>query len=167
MMRRLALVCGGIASLSLLAAFWSMGHWVFTLVIVLVEFFWWLGWHRKLNFISYVYLVVNLGLCVLGAWVELSRWWLLAAAVTTLAAWDLDRFDHWQRHIDRVEMKASLIRRHLLRLLLVCATGLILGGAALVVRVQLDFAWILILGLLTVVGLSQIYNLIKREVERR
>ena len=167
MIQKLFLASVGFTSLALVLAFGLMGHWLIALVILLAELLWWFGWRRKLAFISYVYLFINLGFCVLGTWIELQHFWLLAAVIATLTAWDLDRFDQWLNHIGRVDMKAELNKRHLLRLLLVDSLGLVTGGAALVVRVQLDFVWILILALLTVIGLSQFYNLIKREIEKR
>ncbi len=166
MIEKLLVLCIGIATICLASAFGLSGHWLFALIIALLGIFWWFGWYRKLLGVSWLYLVANSLFCVLGVWININPIWLVFGLLTSLSAWDLDRFDQRLKQIDRIALERVVIRKHLLRLGAVNVVGLVIGSAALLVRINLDLGWILILGLITVLGLSQIYNLFKQAISK-
>jgi hypothetical protein len=90
-----------------------------------------------------------------GAWVGLPAVGMLAALVLALAAWDLDRLAARLRSADFTHREATLVRSHLLWLSGACGLGLLVGGAATAVRLELGFWWTLLLALLAAGGLRQ------------
>ena len=62
---------------------------------------------------------------------------LLAATIAGLSAWDLGHFR--ERLSGAVDVEHGLIQRHLAALLFVCVLGLLVGGSALLVEVNLSF----------------------------
>ena len=167
MIQKLFLLCVGIATIALVLPYALAGHWLFALIIALGGLFWWYGWSHKLPGISTLYLLGVTAFCVLGVWINLVPFYFLASLLAALTAWDLDRFDQRLNKVDRVELKQVVVRKHLIRLLFVVVLGLLVGGAALLLRFNLTFGWVLILGLVTVLGLSQVYNLFKREINKQ
>jgi hypothetical protein len=95
------------------------------------------------------------GLAAWGAWNGLSHWLALAAVLLALAAWDMGRFTLRMSRVPDPIAAARLERTHLGRLGLALFGGLLLGGLALLVRVQLDFGWALVIAAAAVIALSQ------------
>lgn len=97
-----------------------------------------------------------------GAWMELYRWLLLIGLIAALSAWDLDAFARRLSSVDAVEQEQALKRRHLQRLLVVDALGLLLGVSALTVQIRLSFGLALVLALIALVGLSRALGFLGR-----
>jgi hypothetical protein len=89
-----------------------------------------------------------------GAWQGLPAAWMLAGVVAALAAWDLDHFDQRLRGAGLIPRRAELLRAHLRQLALAAGAGLLLGGIALGVRLELTFGWVVLIGALAIVGVS-------------
>lgn len=90
----------------------------------------------------------------IGAWLG-APLWALVGLVSALSGWDLERFARQLGWAGRVQELPRHIRRHLLRLAALDALALVLGWAALNVRVDLNFGAALALALLAVLGLAQ------------
>jgi hypothetical protein len=90
---------------------------------------------------------------------------MLSGVVAALAVWDLHDFLQRLRSVDWVDAQAErrreLEQSHLQRLLLVSSLGLFLTVIALGFRVRLGFGAALLLGLLTVVGLSRAITVLR------
>ena len=167
MIQKLHYASIGAATLALLLPFVLAGHWLFSLAIALGGLFWWYGSTRRFPGLSSVFLVAVAAFCVLGVWIDLPALYFLAAMLAGLTAWDLDRFAQRLDGVDRVEAEPVVVRKHLLRLGLVDGLGLIVGGAALLLRTTLSFGWVLLLALVTVIGLTQVYNRFKKEINKQ
>ncbi len=115
------------------------------------------GWVASVGLIFFVIAAAR------GIFMDISTGWLLLSVVATLAAWDLDYFVRRFRHVGRVEKPHDLEQRHLKRLMSVAALGLLLGGVAIVVKVQLNFGWILFWGIVLILGMSRLIGLLNRE----
>jgi hypothetical protein len=83
--------------------------------------------------------------------------------IAALSAWDLDHLTQRVKNASQVGERHDLEQRHLWRLLIVDGLGLLLAEAALHIRVRLDFGLALLLGLLSIVGLSQALRFLRRE----
>lgn len=97
-----------------------------------------------------------------GAWLELQGWLLLIGLIAALSVWDLDAFARRLSSVDAVDQEQALKRRHLERLLIVDALGLLLGISALTVQIRLSFGLALVLALIALVGLSRAVGFLER-----
>jgi len=88
---------------------------------------------------------------------------MLVGVVAALSAWDLDHFARRLRGVERVEMRLALEWHHLRRLISVDGLGLLLAGVALAVQYKFSFDAALVLGLVAVLGLSQMISYLRRE----
>lgn len=107
--------------------------------------------------------VLFVGAAAFGLGQDLPSGWMLLGLVAALSAWDLAHFAHLLDGAEGVEQRRLLERRHLRRLLIVDGLGLLLGGAALTVQIQLGFGLVLLLGLLALLGLSRAVRFLRRE----
>ena len=101
-------------------------------------------------------------MAAIGLWLDLTTGWMLLALVAALTAWDLDHLGRRLQSAGSEEQSRSLERRHLQRLLAVDAVGLLLAILALEIEFRLRLTVALLLGLLAVVGLSQVVGLLRR-----
>jgi hypothetical protein len=90
-----------------------------------------------------------------GFYLELQPAWLVGAALSALAAWDLEYFSRRLHKAGLVIDQAGLIKAHLLRLVWVGLLGLTLFGISNIIQFQFSFGLAVVLALLAVFGLSQ------------
>jgi len=133
--------------------------------VVVVGGLWLVGRRRGWGWTASVGLVALVGAAAFGLGRGLAPGWALLGTGAALAAWDLDAFARRLGDGGPMGDRAMLERRHLQRLLLVEALGLLLAGAALAVRVRIGFGGALLLGALAVLGLSQVMGFFRREGE--
>ncbi len=139
------------------------GLWTETALVVVVGFLWLLGRWRGWGWMASVGLTFFVGAAAVGLWLNVGPGWTLLGVVAALSAWDLDHFVHRLERVGRVEDARYLERRHLERLLIVDGLGLLLGAVALRVKVEFGFGVALLLGLMAVLGLSQVIGFLRRE----
>jgi len=89
---------------------------------------------------------------------------MLVGVVAALAAWDLGHFARRLRGAGVITHPAELTHAHLRRLATVVATGLLLGGIALGIRVELTFGWAMLTAALAIIGLSSLIRAGGKEV---
>ena len=156
------------AAIVLAAADLALGHglngsWGGVVVALVVGAFWLVGRRRRWGWVASVALVLLIGVAAVGQQGGAGGGWMLVGVVIALVAWDLDRFIWRVRAAGRVKEVDALERRHLWRLLLVAGAGLLLGTAALSVRIRLGFVVAFLLALLAMLGLSRVVGLLRRE----
>jgi hypothetical protein len=98
-----------------------------------------------------------------GLWLGIGQGWMVIGVVTALTAWDLDHFSRRLQAADGVVGARSLEKRHLLRLAAVAGLGLLLAAAALGLRTRLGVGAAILLGLLAILGLSQVVRYLRHE----
>jgi hypothetical protein len=103
-------------------------------------------------------LVCSSGACVLAGFSPALG---LAASLSALAAWDLDRFSRTVEGATAGEAVRRVERLHLLRLLAVCGTGGLAGLLSLLVRLRVGFAALLATGVLLAAGLTALVRLMR------
>jgi hypothetical protein len=99
---------------------------------------------------------------VYGAASGFSPFIMLTGIVAALATWDLDGLLQRFSQVKPQARQPGLERRHLQRLAVVAGAGLLLGSAALVIRVQLSFILAAGLVLVVIVGASQVVRYLRR-----
>ena len=163
MTARLLPITFGLATLVLAMGYAVGSEWTFSLILLAVGMLWWIGQQRHWNGLASVALVGFVVAAAAGLWVGLPAGWMLVGMVAALSAWDLDHFARRLRGVERVEMRPALEWRHLRRLFSVDSLGLLLAGTALVVQYKFSFDVALFLGLVAVLGLSQMMSYLRRE----
>lgn len=150
------------ATLILGLGFIFAAHWFGAALAVLLGLVWLIGQLRAAAWGPTFGLVSFVATAAWGVGQQVGPGWLLAGVVAALAAWDLDRFTQRVRQAGMVADEAALTRQHLRRLAPVLAIGLLAGGLALGVTIELSFALILFLGLLVIFGLSRAIGVLRR-----
>ena len=163
MTARLLPITIGLAAIVLAMGYAVGGAWTFSPILLATGVLWWIGQKRHWNGLASVALVGFVVAAALGLWVGLPAGWMLAGVVAALSAWDLDHFARRLRSVERVETRPALERLHLRRLVSVDSLGLLLSGTALVVQYKFSFDMALVLGLVAVLGLSQMVSYLRRE----
>jgi hypothetical protein len=143
------------------------GQWSLALVALAVGAGW-AGAHRLgRGWLSPLAFVVLVGCAVVGLWRNMPPAGLVAAVAAALAAWDLDGFAAKLARFEPHPDQSLLVKNHLGRLLAVTGLGIILGEAALGLRLALGLGWLAGLGLLAVFILLQAVRLLGRETEEQ
>ena len=164
-MRILTAIATGFAALTLAAVYAAAGLWVWTAAILLLGVLWltqsWRGqrWMSSLGLLSFT------AAALMGAFFNLSSFWLLTSLVAALAAWDLDHFGAGLDDAPDIRNEADLKRSHLGRLGIVSGLGWLLGVGALNVRFTFGFSVTVVLGFVLFVSLSGAIRHIRRERE--
>ena len=155
-MRSLTLVCAGLATCALAAGYTLQALWAGVGMVVVVGLLWLAGDWRGWDWAAELCLAGWVGLAAFGAWWGTISGWMLIGLVAALAAWDLRHFDIRLRNGGALPPPAELTRAHLRQLALVAAAGLLFGGIALGIQVELTFGWSLLAGALAVIGVSRL-----------
>jgi len=165
-MRIIFSISTSLAVLSLAVGYTLAGLWPGTIVIIglgllaLATNRWqWRGWLQMIT----VAVVSFTGAAVVGTWLGVSPGWLLVGLVAALAAGDVTHFGQRMRQAGQVEPESRLWRTYRQRLLIVAGLGLVLGGVALSLQFNLSFGWGMFLGLVTILGLSRVIGVLRRE----
>jgi|GEM_PF-1704401 len=98
-----------------------------------------------------------------GVGQKLPMWLMLIVGLLTLIAWDLGQFSSRMMAVTDAATVTRLERVHLSRLGLALVVSLLLGGAALLVHVPLDFGWALVLGMITMIALNRFVRGLARQ----
>ena len=163
MTARLLSITIGLAAIVLAIGYAVGGVWKISLILLAMGVLWWIGQKRHWNLFAPVALLGFVVAAAVGLWMGLPAGWMLVGVVAALSAWDLDHFARRLRSVERVEMRPALERLHLRRLVSVDGLGLLLAGMALGVQYKFSFDVALVLGLVAVVGLSQMVSYLRRE----
>lgn len=152
-----------IATLTLSISLASIGFYSGISVAVFVGIFWaisaWRNWGGG-NTMSLFFIILGVGIVALQN--ESMRLFLLLSAITALVAWDLTNFDILIRINQQIIARDELIRTHLLRLSSVVILGLTLPLIVFSLQFELQFWQAFLLGVILLVGLTQIFTQLKR-----
>lgn len=153
---RLSLVSIGAATLALALGYGASALWVAALLVVALGILWGIQQFRGQTGSSTAGLSVAVLAAAAGSWLGVGAGWLLVAVVAALSAWDLDQFEQHLRQAGQVQGRAEMERRHLLRLALVDALGILLGIVALHVPVRISFLAALLLAAVLSLGAGEL-----------
>jgi hypothetical protein len=155
-MDRLVLIAIGAAGIIPAVAFALAGRWIEALLCLIAGTGWLGGMRRRIGWPGTAGFLALSGLSGFAPLTGIASGWGLAGVVTALIAWDLSGFALRLQNAGRVVDEPELWRAHLRRLGAVGGAGLLIGAAALLVRIELGFAWVLLLGAIAAVTLSQV-----------
>jgi len=154
-----------LAALILSVAFASQSLWVWSILSVVFgllclasQGYGW-GWPASIGLAYFI--IASAG----GVLVGIPAGWLLICVTAALLAWDLDYFIRRTRQADKIIDPSRLERKHLNRLMLIAGLGLIVGGLALTVRIEIKFGWTLFWGIVSVFALTRLIDAFSREGE--
>ncbi len=153
----------GLAMLGLVLGYGTGSRWGWALAVVILGLLWLAGQRYDRGWMADWGMIGFVAAAGYGVWLRLPAFWMLAGIVAALVAWDLERFSQHLRSMERVDGADELIRSHLQRLLAVAGVGLLLGGVALGIEVDLNFGWAFLLGLLAILGLSQAIGFMRQK----
>jgi hypothetical protein len=140
-----------------LSSLWSGG-----IVIAALGLVWLVGQQRRAGWLNDLGFALFVVVAAAGVWWGAPAGWLLAGTVATLAAWDLAHFDRRLAQVEQITGEGRLRRDHLRRLLAAAGLGLGFSALALSLQFELSMGWVILLGLLVVVGSSRIVQVARR-----
>lgn len=165
MIKPVHLAYGSIAIviLTLSVSFASAGFIWGIFIAVLVGAAWAISIWRDWRLVETLSLFcVILGISIMALQTEETRVSLLISTLATLAAWDLTGFTRLLGDYELVNAADELIRTHLLRLFSILILGLVLPLMAYALQFELRFWQAFLLGVILLVGLSQVFSQFKR-----
>ena len=142
--------------------FYAEGHLSLARWILLFGLLWLVAEIRRLRWLASLGLPFCIIVAGLGLWLDLSLGWMLAGALGALIAWDLTDFMRRAEHASPEDDLPGLTRRHLARLMIVTAAGLILSLAGMFTRLEFSFEWTAFLALLAALGVTQLVGWMKK-----
>ena len=147
-----------IASLAAAAIFPLIGSglagvWWLGLVFVVIAGIWWFFHHKRWARETAVFTLYTI-IAAIAAYLGIGAGWLLASMVGALLAWDLDGFSRQVTAVNHTINTNKLVYTHLRRQGLAGGLALVLGGAALLIQLNLSFGLIFLLAVLAVMGLG-------------
>jgi hypothetical protein len=158
----IASACILLATFALVSGYILSGQESLTPVLVIAGALWLIAFHRQwagINTLAFVIMMIAAGYGVL---LSCPAGLMLIALVSAISAWDLDAMIDRFHQVKPEALEAGIERKHLSRLAIVDTISLVLGGAALVIRIHFSLAIGLILGLVLFAGASQIVIYLRR-----
>jgi hypothetical protein len=135
----------------------SLARW-----ILLAGILWLVAEIRHIRWAASLGLLACIALAGLGLWLDLSLGWMLAGALGALIAWDLADFTRRIGEASDDDDVVAMTRRHLLRLTIVTAIGLVLSLTGMIARLEFSFEWTAFLALLAALGVTQLVGWMKK-----
>ena len=166
MSKRLLYLAVIVASAALIIGYILREIWVGAALVSVVGLIWIIGLLYHWGWISSTFFLVY---AVLNSFVLLiqSPSYLEVISITaTLVAWDLSYFIGRLEKARTPELARVLEINHLRRLLIITGVGLLLMGAAILLRIQLSFAIALLLGGAGLLALIQVVSRLGHHVEK-
>jgi hypothetical protein len=151
-----------ITTLILALGYALISLWPGVIVIAILGLVWLVGQQRRVGWLHDFGFALFVVVAAVGVWWGAPAGWMLAGTVATVATWDLARFDRRLAQVEQITGEGRLRRDHLRRLLAAAGLGLGFGALALSLQFELSMGWVILLGLLVVVGLSRIVQVARR-----
>jgi len=158
----IAFGCIALATAGLVLGFASNGLEILSPTYCIIGIFWVIALFRRWRGISSVAFMVFACSAAYATWRGFSALAMLAVIVAALSAWDLDAMIERFRQVDAQTLMPDLERRHFIRLGVIDGAGFLLGVAALTIKLRYSFVLILLLGLMVMVGVSQLVFYLRR-----
>ncbi|MGB5047290.1 MAG: hypothetical protein WBO46_00020, partial [Caldilineaceae bacterium] len=143
-LRMLVALSIGAATLCLAAAFLAINWW-WSLALLGIGLLWLSVLRHGNNRVADLGLLAFVMAAVWGGMQGAAWGWLLTAAVTSLAGWDLT---HYLAHLHAAperQHEAALVRRHLIRLAGVVGGSWLLAGLTLAASIRINYIGALVL----------------------
>jgi len=177
MIARVTTFCILLAAAAAVIGFVLAGAWQIGVLAAGLGGLWLVALRRRWGAATSLLLLGFILLAAFGVSLPGGALWAPLCLVAALAAWDLDRFAGRLRGVgaravstegaeaapDETDETDDLTRRHLLRLGVVSALGLILSWAGQAIHFKLNLTVMLVLGFVAILGLSRVVRSLVRE----
>lgn len=147
---------------SLAFDYYAEGHVSLARWILLIGLLWLIAEIRRLPKLASFGLPFCIIVAGFGLWLDLSLGWMLAGSLGALIAWDLSDFMRRAEHASPEDDVPALTRRHLLRLMIITAIGLVLSLIGMITRLEFSFEWTAFLALLAAIGITQLVGWMRK-----
>ena len=130
-------------------------------LLVFGAFWLYAGW-RRWAWASSIGILLMVGLAGYGLWIEFSPGWMIAGALGSLLAWDLNEFMRRLAVAPKMDDLRGMTQRHLARVTIVAIVGVLLASVSILVRLEFTFEWGVVLTLVAVLGVTQLVAWLRR-----
>lgn len=130
--------------------------------LLLAGLFWLLAQWKRAYWYASPALLAFVAAAAYGLWIGLPASLMAVGAVGGLLGWDLADFTRRLRMASPRDDTTGMERRHMLRVSIVSALGLIIAAVTAFVRVKIPFELALLLVLLAAVGLTRLVAWLQR-----
>lgn len=128
MVNVIALVFSIIISIGLFAwGYWQAGFEGFARWIIAFGIFWLFAHWQRWRWVSSIWVVCAVLLAIVSLWLNITFGWMFSGALFALFAWDLTEFRQKIKLLPLREDAKGMTRRHLVRLGVLMAGGLLLA----------------------------------------
>lgn len=134
----------------------------FALGVLAVGLLWLLAQWKRVYWYASPALLAFVSAAAYGLWISLPASLMTLGAVGGLLGWDLADFTRRLRTASPKDDTSGMERRHMARVSIVSALGLVIAGLTAFVRVQIPFELALLLVLLAAVGLTRLVAWLQR-----
>jgi hypothetical protein len=161
LVRRLQTACVLVAGSSLALAFITNGRGLGSWAFLALSLVWWVGERRGWPGAGLVGMSAFLLVAAAGVLSGINPLWMLATTSVAMAAWDLAGLAHRLGDREQDPSVQVMLKRHLRKLVLVIAVGIVAGGFARALQTQFSF-WVIVgLSLLLAFTLSRALALLR------
>ncbi len=157
-MTLIALVLSILLSAGSLAwGYWQVGLAAVVRWILLFGLAWLVAVWQRWRWFSTIGLALSFLAAALGLWfLNFAPGWMFAGAIGALMAWDLTYFRYRLRYAGSEAEKRGMEGRHLVRLSVLALLGFLLASLAMAVKLEFNFAWALLLAVVSILGVLQL-----------
>jgi hypothetical protein len=129
----------------------------FTRWIIIFGGLWLIAVWRRWRWFAHIGLVFNFLAAALGLWfLNFPPGWMFAGAIGGLLAWDLTDFSYRLRFSASDEERRAVETRHVRRVSLLALVGFGLASLAMILKLQFNFEWALLLAVVAALGMMQV-----------
>ena len=161
LVQRLQIACVLVAGSSLTLAFITNGRGLGSWAFLALSLVWWVGERRAWPGVAFLGMIAFVLVAAAGILSGINPLWMLATTAVALAAWDLAGLGQRLGHREHDPSVQVVLNRHLRKLALVIAAGILAGGFATALQTQFSF-WVVVgLSLLLAFSLSRALALLR------
>ena len=118
---------------------------------------WFFAVWQRWRWFAYIGLVLEFLAAALGLWIlNFAPGWMFAGAIGGLLAWDLTDFRYRQRYAASDAERRAVEIQHLFRLTVLALIGFGFASLAMILKLQFNFEWALLLAIVAVFGITQL-----------
>jgi hypothetical protein len=150
-----------IATISLVMGFTNKEYSPAALTIIVIGIFWGLSSFLSCKWVNSLSLAGFIAIAAIGTWLEVNLILLLVGVIGALIGWDLADFLFQEKLADRIDNEVRLVRVHFIRIAIITILGIGLSLLSRSIKMQITFAWALLLGMILVIALSRTTGYLK------
>ena len=143
--------------------YWQVGLGPPARWIILFGALWLAAVWQRWRWFATLGLIFSFAAAALGLWfLNFAPGWMFAGAIGGLLAWDLSFFRERLRFAASDEERRGMEGRHLVRIAVLALIGFLLASLAMLVKLQFNFQWAILLAVVTIVGVIQLVMWFRR-----